>query len=759
MNDELKAMPERIAEFLRMALPGGPYVVGAIRVEGGAPKVKTFEDADEAAAWATTMNGGRAHNLYWIHNRLKDRVTEKPKEEDVLEVLFLHVDCDPPKKLPRAGMAPEELARWNAAERERLLDQLVGFDPEPTFIVDSGGGFQSFWRLDEPLFIGGDPTRIAEAKAYNVHLRDVLGGDNCQSLEHLMRLPFTANWPDAEKRKRGRTARLAELVSASGQAYPLAEFTPAAADTKVAGKRKKGAVAVERGEVRRISDPAEELKPWNVPPWVPAVIIHGHNPEEPDRWDGDRSRAVFAVCCELHRREVPAELIVGIITDKSWDISAHVLDQRRPVDYAWSQVEKARAAVAEGEDAFQTDKDGKPYANQFNIRLALSKMGVTVRHDTFADRLLIEGLEGRGPELNDPAMIRLRLTIQERFRFLPGKDFFHDVVEDLARQAPFHPVCQYLDSLQWDGVPRLDGWLSRYGGAPNTEFTRAAGSLVFVAAVRRVRQPGVKFDEMLVLESKQGTNKSSALRLLAVRDEWFIDDLPLNAESKVVIERLNGRWIAEAAELKGSRKAEVEHLKAFLSRQWDTARMSYARLSETRPRQCVIIGTTNSARYLRDASGNRRFWPVAVEGFDLAALRRDRDQLWAEAAVRDAEGLPIQLDPALWEAAAIEQDARRVEDPFVVTLDTVLGERTGRIRTVDLWRLLDVKPGQQTQEHNARLGDAMQELGWEKARLRFGGPLEYCYVRGSEEERKATLRVRSSPEGAYISDEDDGTPY
>src|SRR3546814_10464215 len=110
-------------------------------------------------------------------------------------------------------------------------------------------------------------------------------------------------------------------------------------------------------------------------------------------------------------------------------------------------------------------------------------------------------------------------------------------------------------------------------------------------AGRRVRQPLVKFDVMLVLGSKQGTNKSSALRVLATRNEWFIDDLPLNAESKVVIERLAGRWIAEAAEPKGMRKGEVEHLKGFLSRQNDTARMSYARLPVIVPRQCVIFGT------------------------------------------------------------------------------------------------------------------------------------------------------------------------
>src|SRR3546814_13105326 len=153
---------------------------------------------------------------------------------------------------------------------------------------------------------------------------------------------------------------------------------------------------------------------------------------------------------------------------------------------------------------------------------------------------------------------------------------------------------------------------------------------------------------MLVLESKQVRNKSAALRVLATRDEWFIDELPLNAESKVVIERLAGRWIAEAAELKGMRKGEVEHLKGFLSRQNDTARMSYARLPVIVPRQCVIFGTTNSERYLRDLTGNRRFWPVRVDGFDLPRLRADVDQLWAAAATREARGARIRLAPPPW---------------------------------------------------------------------------------------------------------------
>src|SRR3546814_16109196 len=132
-------------------------------------------------------------------------------------------------------------------------------------------------------------------------------------------------------------------------------------------------------------------------------------------------------------------------------------------------------------------------------------------------------------------------------------------------------------------------------------------------AGRRVRQPLVKFDVMLVLGSKQGTNKSSALRVLATRNEWFIDDLPLNAESKVVIERLAGRWIAETAELPGLRQGAVEPLQGSLSRQNDTARMSYARPPVLVPHQSVIIGANTSELLLSELTGHRRFWPTRFE--------------------------------------------------------------------------------------------------------------------------------------------------
>ncbi|TPE59470.1 hypothetical protein FJQ54_13360 [Sandaracinobacter neustonicus] len=548
--------------------------------------------------------------------------------------------------------------------------------------------------------------------------------------------------------------------------YRLAEFEVAKPEPSAVSDA-PGRIALERGDVVRLTE-TEELDQWNVPGWAKAVIAQGHNPLEPDKWGGDRSRAVYAVACELVAREVPPELVVGILTDRDLGISAHILAQKRPVEYAWYQVERATAAVAQRGEAFATNEDGKVYRDhQGNIRLALRKLGVELRHDTFADRSVIEGLDGHGPHLDDAALTRLWLEIDERFRFRPQIEFFTKVIMDTARNAPFHPVCDYLDGLQWDGVPRLDRWLVTYGGAEDNEYTRAVGALPLIAAARRVREPGAKFDEMLILESEQGTDKSSALRVLAVRDERFADDLPLNSDGKKVIEQTAGKWIIEAGELKGMRKGEVEHLKSFLSRQDDTARLSYARLPVIVPRQFVVIGTTNSERYLRDLTGNRRFWPVRVGRFDLEALRRDRDQIWAEAAARETEGASIRLDPSLYAAAGVEQEARKMDDPFVDSLAAALGDRTGKIRAADVWKLLGIPAGQQTQEQNGRLGDAMREIGWERARRRFGGKgLEYCYTRGNRTQTERRIEVALGTAGWFVDDaasdregEGDELPY
>ena len=217
-------------------------------------------------------------------------------------------------------------------------------------------------------------------------------------------------------------------------------------------------------------------------------------------------------------------------------------------------------------------KDDKIVADALdNIRLAVSTLGVSQTYDEFSHVTLIDGRPA-----DDFAVDSLWVRIDDTFKFRPSKETLRTLLVVDARNAPFHPVTDYLDGLVWDETRRLDDWLVTYGGATPSAYVCAVGALPLIAAVRRARHPGAKFDELLILESGQGTLKSTALRTLCPNEEWFSDDLPLGVDSKQVIERTGGKSIIEAAEMYGNRGREAEQLKAFLSRQVDgPARLAY----------------------------------------------------------------------------------------------------------------------------------------------------------------------------------------
>jgi predicted P-loop ATPase len=384
---------------------------------------------------------------------------------------------------------------------------------------------------------------------------------------------------------------------------------------------------------------------------------------------------------------------------------------------------------------FVRDPKGRICAGHLgNLRLALSRLSLRPTFNEFTREV-----ELGGAPLDDVGLDRLWVTIADAFGFQAPKATLHTLISADAREASHHPVRQYLDGLSWDGTPRLDRWLIAYGRADDTRYVRAVGALPLVAAVRRVRRAGCKFDELLVLESSQGTLKSSALRALCPHDPWFTDDLPLGVDSKLVIERTAGKWIIEAAELHGNRGREAEALKAFLSRQTDgPVRLAYGRLPVTVPRQFVLIGTTNARlAYLKDGTGARRFWPVRVRQFDVEALARDRDQLWAEAAAREATGASIRLAPDLWHDAALAQEDRRAADPWEEILEPLLcGEG---ITPVDLvvvgaiWEALKVEANHRNNQHADRVAAIVQRYGFTaKQKRRVGGRPVLCWVRDPE---------------------------
>lgn len=216
------------------------------------------------------------------------------------------------------------------------------------------------------------------------------------------------------------------------------------------------------------------------------------------------------------------------------------------------------------------------------------------------------------------------------------KNVAHDVAEAVSEMSTFHPVRNYLGGLPaWDGVKRLDTWLEDYCGCdPEGDegrlYVREVARRWLISAVARVMRPGCKADGVLILEGRQGAMKSTTLRILAGGD-WFGDSLP-SLHTKDASDYLRGKWIIEMAELSNMNKAEVEIVKAFIAREEERFRPAYGRSEITYKRQCVFAGTTNKTDYLRDETGNRRFWPIKVGSLcDVTSLQRDRDMLWAEA--------------------------------------------------------------------------------------------------------------------------------
>lgn len=442
-----------------------------------------------------------------------------------------------------------------------------------------------------------------------------------------------------------------------------------------------------------------------------------------------RSEAGASLVALLLKAKTKADVCRNLLLDERYLIGDYIREKSKPVEAAEKEVRRQIEFVGRH---YETAKDGQLRRNsQKNVRIALAEAEIFVTHDDFQDRIVIDGLEGHGPFLNGKAQTVARLKLEREYGVQSSSEHFLDVLTDVALENRFHPVRDYLNGLQWDGVPRIGKLLPNYAGAEATALVCAVGQLWMIAAVRRIRHPGTKFDTMLVLEGGQGTGKSTFFTILAVKPDWFGDQVPISEDPKRLIEAIRGKWILEWAELAGIGKKETETVKAVLSRTKDEVRMVYEKLLESFPRECVFGASTNSDNYLRDTTGNRRFWPVKTSIFDLEALSRDRDQLWAEAAHLEAQGASISLDRSLYEEAAREQGQRVMDDPFFDALNGFLDNLEGHVTAFDVWRILGKLGGHRSQADNKRMGDAMKELGFEKKKWRVDGIPQNVYWRGN----------------------------
>lgn len=367
-------------------------------------------------------------------------------------------------------------------------------------------------------------------------------------------------------------------------------------------------------------------------------------------------------------------------------------------------------------------EEGKTRATMLNTKVAIGGLTVDCRYDLFHNRMLVGGeviSKWSSSELSDHVVSMLRDMIRYRFGFDPGKQNTQDAAEILCLNRMFDPILDYLGALQWDGRPRLDQWMTAYLGAPDTELNRAVSRLSLIAAVRRVRHPGTKFDQIIVLEGPQGQGKSEAIEILAGADN-FSDQSILGVDDRKQQELTEGVWLYEIGELNGIRRTDIEHIKAFASRKTDRARPAYGRYMVQQPRRTVFFASCNRNDYLQDDTGNRRFWPVEVRTIDLAGLRRDRDQLWAEAAHREGTGESHYLPERLWRVAGEIQAERMEADEWADAIANYVAlkelTKVSIMQVLTDNQFLQLQPGQVGQKEQSRAARVLRGLGFERYR-------------------------------------------
>lgn len=300
-------------------------------------------------------------------------------------------------------------------------------------------------------------------------------------------------------------------------------------------------------------------------------------------------------------------------------------------------------------------------------------------------------------------------------------------VQTVAQEHPFHPIRDYLNSVEWDGEARIDFFVPVYLGAGISDYNQATGARWLIGAVARILEPGCKNDCCLILEGDQGLLKGSALKILA-SPKWFNDTMS-ELGTKDSLLQMRGKWIHEFSDLAPMKDVDIDRLKAFISCTEDRFRPPYGRYVIDVPRECVFAGTVNKDTYLKDETGARRFWSVECGDIDLDGLRRDRDQLWAEAVARYRKGEKWWLhEKHLIAAAKREAKKRYVTDPWDEKIENWSEGREAITVAEVLGLCLGKKKEDWTQRDQNRVARSLRANDWRRRQRRDeDGKREWCY--------------------------------
>jgi len=334
--------------------------------------------------------------------------------------------------------------------------------------------------------------------------------------------------------------------------------------------------------------------------------------------------------------------------------------------------------------------------------------------------------------LRDRDMDRIRHWFEVALGVRLSKQNVVDAVRLVADKNAFHPVRDYLTGLSWDGRPRVEQWLERFAavrprGEGEAALVQSVAKKWLVSAIARAMQPGCKVDTMLILEGRQGIGKSRALATLA--GPRFFSDAAIDFGTKDACQTIQGVWICELAELDAILRRDPAVVKAFLSRAIDRFRDPYGRTPENVPRGVVFAGTVNHGAYLRDTTGNRRYWIVRCEQpLDIEGLAAARDQLWAEALHLYRSGETWHLDSTNERSMADVTDARVEADPWEALLAAWTAERGTFSMDDVLGDALGLRTSSLSSHVTTRVSRLLSRLGFERRR-RTRLPRVYEYVR------------------------------
>jgi predicted P-loop ATPase len=812
--------------FLETLRPGGPWVLTAI-IPDGMTNTITAKNADEIRRFVDKNDGKK--NLYYSVNPTRTARTSKASKLDISAIEFSFVDLD-----SKGNETPE-------VAKARYLGVLETHSPAPTMIVDSGNGVQALWRLEQPIPLPepiavanpqrGQPRAIYSSETQAViddaegrvkALIETLGSvAGTQNIDRILRLPGMTNLPNAKKVKDGRVACPTKLLKSTATKCKLEDFPTVAMPP--AGAAGTGATLTAPSNSASLNWPeVEKNAGWLVstdelPPNFSAkgrmIIAHKGNLgdltfdlEQAGLAVGYKSWSdvglALAAIFKNHGRYTKEQIAAALLCDL--DCNQHVTkmpvaQQRRAVERMIARSHQQTEQVArrsDGPDWRERKVSGSPVPSMHNARLAITALGIDCRLDLFHNKTLFgyaddnvkHELASIVGEVSDHGILALRQLMSDKFGFDMEDKATRDAVMSLALEHCFNPVLDLISDAEanWDGEKRLDRMAADYFNCEDTPLNSAFMRKAMIALVKRAREPGCKFDTIIVLESAEGFNKSTAWRVLA-GDENFSDEAIIGKAGREVQEQLSEIWIHENADLAGMKKAEVETVKAYASRQTDIARAAFARYVVRQPRHSIEVGTTNSSEYLLSQTGNRRFWPLDVtKAIDIAKLAAVRLQLIGEAATYQTAGESVVLDESMWQDAGVEQEQRRVKDPWedilanipvwhteimgfdenkkpiehmVLIIHRSTGNGGGGQDVVSaaeiLKHILEIPISHQTTATTMRLSTVMKQLGWQRnknGQVTINGERPKGYFRPETVRQEAARQIEARIEAARQED-------